>query len=41
MDLIAKPINVTIEDTKKIVLEALKPLGEEYLSHIRTAFNER
>ena len=41
MDLIAKPINVTIEDTKKIVLEALKPLGEEYLSHIKTAFNER
>ena len=41
MDLIAKPINVTIEDTKKIVLEALKPLGEEYLSHIKTAFKER
>ena len=36
-----KAYGETIEDTKKIVLEALKPLGEEYLSHIRTAFNER
>lgn len=40
MDLVAKPIKVTIEETKKIVLEALSPLGKDYLSHIKTAFDE-
>ena len=40
MDLVTKPIKVTIEETKKIVLEALSPLGKDYLSHIRTAFDE-
>ena len=41
MDLASKPIKVTIEQTKKIVLNALSPLGKDYLSHIKTAFNER
>ncbi len=41
MDLTSKPIKVTIEQTQKIVLDALSPLGKEYLSHIKTAFNER
>ena len=41
MDLASKPIKVTIEQTKKIVLDALSPLGKDYLSHIKTAFNER
>ncbi len=41
MDLASKPIKVTIEQTQKIVLDALSPLGKEYLSHIKTAFNER
>ncbi|MBP5256747.1 MAG: oligoendopeptidase F [Mycoplasma sp.] len=40
MDLASKPIKVTIEQTKKIVLDALSPLGKDYLSHIKTAFNE-
>ena len=41
MDLVAKPIKVTIEETKRIVLEALSPLGKDYLSHIKTAFDEK
>ncbi len=33
--------NYTFEEAKAIVLEALKPLGEEYLNLIKKAFDER
>jgi oligoendopeptidase F len=29
------------DDAKKLVLDALKPLGEDYLSHLKTAFENR
>ncbi len=29
------------EEAKALVLKALKPLGEDYLSHLKTAFNNR
>lgn len=32
-------MKIPYEEAKKIVLEALKPMGEEYLSHIREAFD--
>ena len=32
-------MKIPYEDAKKIVLEALKPMGEEYLSHIQEAFD--
>lgn len=32
-------MKITYEEAKDIVLEALKPLGEEYLSHIKEAFD--
>ena len=32
-------MNIPYEEAKKIVLEALKPMGEEYLSHIQEAFD--
>ena len=41
VDLCQKQINVTIEQTQEIVLEALRPLGEEYCSQIKRAFDER
>lgn len=31
----------TFEEGKELVLKALKPLGEDYLNHLRTAFNNR
>ena len=34
-------VTVTYEDAQKYVLEALKPLGEEYVSVVREAFAER
>ena len=34
-------VTVTYEDAQKAVLEALKPLGEEYVSVVREAFAER
>mgnify|MGYP002470902818 CR=1 FL=1 len=40
VDLTKKEVKVTIEQTKKIVLEALKPLGKDYLSNIKKAFDE-
>lgn len=40
VDLTKKQVKVSIEQTKKIVLESLKPLGNEYLSNIKKAFNE-
>lgn len=40
MDLSKKSIKITPEEAKKMVLEGLKPLGNDYLSHIKTAFNE-
>jgi oligoendopeptidase F len=33
-------MKVTYEEAQKIILEALKPLGEEYLQIIKTAFND-
>jgi oligoendopeptidase F len=30
----------SIDEAKQIVLEALKPLGEEYLEIVKKAFNE-
>ncbi len=33
--------NYTYEEAKTLVLKALKPLGEDYLSHLKTAFNNR
>lgn len=33
--------NFTYEEAQNIILEALKPLGEDYLSIIKKAFNER
>ena len=41
LDISTKPINVTIPQAQKIILEALKPLGEEYLNVIKKAFTER
>ena len=32
-------MKIPYEEAKKIVLEALKPMGEEYLSHIQEAFD--
>lgn len=32
-------MKITYEEAQKIVLEALKPMGEEYLSHIQEAFD--
>ncbi len=40
MDLTKKQVKVNIEQTKQIVLEALEPLGDEYLSNIKKAFDE-
>lgn len=34
-------VSVTYEEAKKMTLEALKPLGEEYLSVVEKAYNER
>lgn len=34
-------MKITYEEAKEIILEALKPLGEEYLSLIKRAFDER
>jgi oligoendopeptidase F len=34
-------MNFTIEEGQKIILDALKPLGENYLSVLQKAFNER
>ena len=34
-------MKVTYEEAKEIILKALKPLGEEYLSIIKKAFDER
>ena len=31
-------MKITYEEAKEIILEALKPMGEEYLSHIKDAF---
>ena len=31
-------MKITYDEAKEIILEALKPLGEEYLSHIKDAF---
>ncbi len=36
-----KPKKIPFSEGKKIVLEALKPLGEEYLSDLEKAFQER
>lgn len=33
-------MKVTYEEAQKIILEALKPLGEDYLEIIKTAFND-
>ena len=41
LDISTKPINVAIPQAQKIILEALKPLGEEYLNVIKKAFTER
>ena len=38
---IKKLINECYDEAKKIVLDALKPLGEDYLSHLKTAFENR
>ncbi|MDO4775690.1 MAG: oligoendopeptidase F [Aerococcaceae bacterium] len=35
------PIKMTYDEAKKITLEALAPMGEEYLEIIRKAFDER
>ncbi len=35
------PKDITFEDGKKILFEALKPLGEKYLSDLKKAFDER
>ncbi len=39
----AKDLNIKIsfDEAKEIILEALKPMGEEYLELIKKAFNER
>lgn len=34
-------ISYTIDEAKEIILEALKPLGEEYLSIVKKCFDER
>ncbi|MCF0227240.1 MAG: oligoendopeptidase F family protein, partial [Malacoplasma sp.] len=39
MDLSKTQIKVNIETAKKMVLEGLKPLGKDYCSHIKEAFN--
>ena len=41
VDLIKKKTKFTIEQAQKIALEALKPLGNEYLEIVKKAFNER
>lgn len=40
MDLSSKPIQISIEEAKALILECFKPLGEEYLKGINKAFNE-
>ena len=40
VDLSKTQIKVDIEQAKKMVLEGLKPLGEDYCSHIKQAFDE-
>lgn len=41
VDLVKKEIKVTIDDAKKDVLKALAILGDDYVSHIQRAFDER
>lgn len=36
-----EPIKFTFEEAKEIVLEAVKPLGEEYVNTMKKAFEER
>lgn len=40
VDLSKKQVKVTIEQTKKIILESLSPLGDEYISNVKKAFDE-
>lgn len=40
MDLYSNPIIVSIPEAQKITLEALSPLGKDYCSHIKEAFNQ-
>lgn len=35
------PVNYTIDQAKAVALEALAPLGEDYLSHVRDIFDHR
>lgn len=41
VDLSKKQVKVSIEQTKKMVLESLSPLGDEYVSNVKKAFDER
>ena len=41
VDLGEPPIAFTYEEAKEITLNALQPLGEEYLEIIRNAFDEQ
>lgn len=34
-------MEIKFEDAKKLIIEALKPLGNEYISYIKKAFDER
>ena len=41
IELISVKNKYTVEDAKKIVLESLKPFGDEYISVIKRAYDER
>ena len=36
-----EPIKFTFEEARDIVLEAVKPMGEDYVNNMRKAFTER
>ena len=36
-----EPIKFTFEEARDIVLEAVKPMGEDYVNNMKKAFTER